>query len=246
MRRMIVNNVAMRILILFLFITFLSYCSDTGAREKTADEIIAASLDAIAPAALRDQFNNLVSMANCTSPSGSYTTEVNTDSGYYMYFRQQFSYKPEAFEAIILNRSKGFSAGDSLQILSPEEIAVIRGHAFHTLLFELTTRFQAFEKPVNLVEKGQELVSIRATDEQGYECILYLDSRSNRLTRLKMQNPGNREETISILWSDWKNVQGCILPHKVVIDQSGKIFVFDFKKIELNSPAFRKRELFTP
>src|SRR5262245_31452624 len=86
--------------------------------KKTAPPpILTISMDVIAPDSVRRNFRNLVSVANCESPLGKYTTQVNSDFDGYMYFKQTFSYKPETFEAVLLKDAAWYSMGDSTKPL---------------------------------------------------------------------------------------------------------------------------------
>ncbi|HNR16042.1 MAG TPA: hypothetical protein PKG90_05225 [Chitinophagaceae bacterium] len=218
-----------------------------GKEKKThdqvagAEDIILVSMNAVAPAAERDKIKNIVSVANCISPQGSYSTMVHTAMDGYMYFRQEYNYKPEPFEAVIINDTTGYATDNPENVLPKEAVYTIRSHAFHNILLELPQRFHSFSMPDTVQKNKQSCYRIKATDELNNSASLFFDRASGRLSVLDIVNPGNRQETISIRFSDWKNTDQFILPHHIYIEQGGKMYVFDFSVIDINSPAFKKR-----
>ena len=218
-----------------------------GKEKKTddgiagAEDIILASMSAVAPATERDKIENIISVANCISPQGSYSTIVHTAIDDYMYFRQEYKYKPEPFEAVIINDTTGYATDNLENALPKEAVYTIRGHAFHNILLELPQRFHSFSIPDTVQKDKQSCYRIKATDELNNTATLFFDRASGRLSVLDIVNPDNRQETISIRFSDWKNADQFILPHHINIEQGGKMYVFDFSVIDINSPAFKKR-----
>src|SRR5215203_835964 len=160
--------------LLFVLFVFLS-CnnSDKNAEDpqkaietkKTeATNIIAESMKVVAPDSLRKEFKNLISIADCMSPLGKYTTQVNTTSDGYMYFKQTFSYKPETFEAVLLKDAAWYSLDDTTKMLPSSLVYTIRSHAFHNILLELPERFHDFESADTVEHNGKMLYRVKAKD----------------------------------------------------------------------------------
>src|SRR6188508_1626781 len=108
---------------LFGLFVFLS-CNDSDKKTQDSQKIsqnkkpdppsiIVESMNVVAPDSIRKDFKNLISIADCVSPLGKYTTQVNSTSDGYMYFKQTFSYKPERFEAVFLKDSAWYSLNDT-------------------------------------------------------------------------------------------------------------------------------------
>lgn len=231
---------------LCILLTFCS-CANPGntakKNVKTVAEIIKASLNAVGNKTDRQKISNLISLADCISPDGKYTTEIHTASGGYGYFKQVYSYKPELFEAVIENKIRGFLISDSVKPLNTEEVCTIRGHEFHNLVLELDKRFHDFERPVKIERDRKKMYEVKAKDELNHPCLIFFDHESMLLTALYIQNPGDVHEVLKIKFSNWKKIQGLLMPCKVTIDQSGKVYSFNFTKLRFNSPDFKYKNV---
>lgn len=221
-------------------------CGCSGWKEKkirSAEQVIEASLHAAGTETARKAVSNMISIANCSSPGGSYTTEIHTALDGYSYFKQTYSYKPNAYEAVIFSKTSGVQLMDPGSQLNREAIYTIRGHAFINMILEVDQRFRNFQEP-EIVEAGSvKSYRLRATDELDHPCYLFFDRETDLFTALHFQDPVHEKETIVIKFSGWKKVQDLQVPHHVEINQGDKVFTFDMVKIIFNDPGFRKKEV---
>lgn len=234
----------MRVICYFLAAFLLHSCS--GNEIPAADDIVQASMNTIGKKEDRDKIQNLVSVADCISPRGKYSTEMHTASGGYSYFKQVYSFKPMAFEAVVEKKDKGYIIGDTLSPLSKEMIAMVRGHEFYNILLEADKRFHAFEQPLQPDSGTTKLYQVKAKDELENECILFFEQETGRLSAIHSRNPADPTEIIEISFSSWQAQQGFTLPRQVTIKQGNQYYTFDFVKVLFNSPGFKKRAALSP
>lgn len=206
-----------------------------------SDEIIQASLNAVGNTAVMKKLNNLISLANCMSPKGKYTTENHTDNSGYSYFKQVYSYSDELYEAIIHNKTEGFQVSDNSK-LSNETIAVIRGHEFINIILELKNRFHDFEKPVMVSVENNNCYQIKAKDESETPFLLFFDSKTHLFVAMHFANPSNPKDTIKTRFLNWKKTQNLRLPFHIEIEQGGNKYLFDYQKILFNSHEFTHKK----
>lgn len=250
-----IKNICDFSLLALLFVVF--GCSDSDPGETRTNStikatvekkpvppvMIQATLNAIAPDPVRTQIQNLVSFANCVSPLGKYTTQVNTAPDGYMYFKQVFNYKRDPFEAVLTKDSAWYTLGDTTDVLPQKLIFSVRNHAFHNVLLELPERFHDFAIADSVEISKKILYRVKAKDARNNYCAFYIDPASSRLSMWQFINPDNRTDTLSVRFSDWKNTGGFNLPFKVDIVQGGNRLAFNYTTIEINSPNFTKTML---
>ncbi len=222
-------------------------CSCTGKQGKkirSAEQVIEASLRAVGRESDRAGVNSMISFADCSSPRGRYTTEIHTASDGYSYFKQKYSYKPEVYEAVILNKTSGVQLMNPVKQLGREAIYTIRGHAFISMILEMNQRFRNFQQPEIVTADSVRLYRLKATDELDHTCYLFFDVKTKLVTALHFQDPVNEKEIIVIKFSGWKKMQDLQVPHHVEINQGDKVFTFDMVKIVFNDPGFQKKEVY--
>ena len=210
-------------------------------KNPSSSAILKASLKAVGKTKTIYKIDNLISLAQCTSPSGAYTTEVHTHRNGYAYFKQVYSYRDAPFEIVTKGVSSGFIPGKAQEVISPNTVYAIRSHHFHNVILEVQHRFHDFEPAQLVMISGHDFFQIKAKDELNHPCSLFFDKSTHRLSAFHLQNPDDPLEIIKTRFSDWRNIQGLNLPQHLEIEQGDKVFTFDFVKIILNAPDFLEK-----
>lgn len=201
----------------------------------TSEQFITGTVDRIDPT---DTIRNFMTEAECCGPKGDYKTIVYSDSGY-TYFRQMYSYSNTPFEAVIVENEGHQIENDSLgDSLNKETIAALKSHEFHMILLDLDKRFHQFGK----LETHGNQIRVSALDNLNNSVSISF-TKDQRVESITMRNPGDTTEVIRFAYSNWKTVQGIILPLRVSIQQGAdKKFEFEFTRVEINSRNFKHRE----
>ncbi|MBN8722329.1 MAG: DUF4292 domain-containing protein [Acidobacteria bacterium] len=208
-----------------------------------AADIIKYSVEALGETSYIKRIENIITIASCQSPEGTYTTEIHTNSKGYGYFKQVYDYKAQAFEAITQGKEEGFTLGNKIEKLPKAVVNIIRGHYFHQLILKPEDFFYDFGK-VTIVEiNNKKTYQLEAKDALNQECWLFFDIDTKLLRAVYIENSDNKKEIIKILFSDWKQVANLQLPHHLDINQNEKTYKFDFAKIIINSPKFEQKKL---
>lgn len=229
-----------------LFCLILIIGCQSSDKPPSLDSIFDQSLQAIATTEALQAVESISTLADCLSPNGAYATEVQSYKDDYCYFKQTFSYRPEVFEAVILDTNTIFQImpdSNKTEPLDKNVIAFIKGHEFHELILDIKKRYSSLGNLQKTTFNDKPCYKVEAIDFIGDPCELYFDESSKRMEGISFQNPGNIEEIITITFSDWQKIDNILLPDKVHIDQSGKIFTFDYKEVIINKPTFQKKDI---
>lgn len=222
----------------------MSFFSCRQAAEKpvihipTLAWLLANSLDSIAPVTARNEIRSVISRAACVSPRGKYTTLVKADTTGYIYFRQDYAYRPGPFEAETGSDSIGTEKGGTGNALPREAVHMIRSHAFHYLLLYPERFFHGWGVPDTVSWEGNLYYRITACDFLEKPVTILFGVQTGRIASLGFPDPEDSAGKISIRFSDWKKTGKYRLPWHIDIDQSGKLYTFDFTGIIINDPGF--------
>ncbi|MBS9462370.1 hypothetical protein KIM67_08105 [Flagellimonas sp. 389] len=192
-------------------------------------------------------FENLISIASCSGPDITYSTEVHSTKNGYTYFKQQYGSGKEDYEATIFDKTKGFTIdknGNAIDTLSKESIEIIRGHEFHKIHITPNTFFNAikFEEETQYQEKPCEKYT--GTDVLNNPITLYYSRKEKLILGVKLSNPNDTTEQIEIKYKEWMESDIGKIAKKVEIIQGGKdIYQFHYKSIIINDKEFREFSL---
>ncbi len=181
--------------------------------------------------------NSIAGIADCTSPNGSYITELYSARGDKLYFKQVRADRVP-FIAVV-NGLYGWAIHPETQQverLDSRTAAMILDHDLLMLPLVLTQRFK---NPVvhGVTDLAQTpCVRMQATDNGGLPCELYFATDTHRLAGMILTNPiGNEGEMVRIIFAEWRPIDRILLPSTVVITDRSGDFRFVFRNPSLNS-----------
>lgn len=187
----------------------------------------------------REQINLLESLAisaNCSGPDGAFQTWVQSHRPDRAYFRQK-SARGEIEIWCVPGRVYTKKEDSDVQELPPAMRSFVRGHEFHLLLFELETRFSDFRLVGEGVFEGETCYSIDMVDEDGNPAGLHISPATHLPIALEM-NPPQAEGTITVRFSNWKEIEGLNYFHSFVLTEGPKrTFTYQYEQISPNSVA---------
>ncbi len=198
-----------------------------------------ASVSSTNQESISDSLHNVVMIADCRGPEGSYRTEMHTTAQGYLFFRQDASYRDEIFEGVVFNDSVGYQVqtGDQLgEALSLEVINMLSSHNVFWMRL-LPNRF------FRNIERDSSGLTASAADVLGNPVTLHYDSSHYRLASVQLQNAMELSEDIEIYFDSFSESAFGDLPKTVRFIQAHRdTFFFDFTSVELNSATARLLE----
>ena len=121
--------------------------------------------------------------------------------------------------------------------MAPEEVKqLLRGNYFENMLDKFLKNGQlevAGEEAVN----GKPAIKVKATIEPGTVMYLYIDKASWLLVKQTMDiTQGGMPATVETYPSDYKEINGLIMPMKTTTSVSGMEMVMNFTNVEIDIP----------
>ena len=209
---------------------------NTG-NENTFNQIYQQSLDSMGGSTTLNAIESIRSIANASSPSGSYDLEVlSAREG-----RARVTFtNPDGSAAVFhANGNDAWTLDEEANPVALGDLdrAFILGHEFQMLPLEVDERFSGHQYVGETIYMGQDAVQFSASGEPNslpYE--LFFDPVTGLM--LGMSFPDflrDLDESISIHFAEWCPIEQFQLPCKVVATDVGGEFVLTFNAIELNT-----------
>lgn len=186
-------------------------------------------------------FDNLVAVADCTGPNFEYKTEVHSTKEGYVYFKQSYA-EDDNFEIVIHDDSLGYQIDVNRQVveqLTPEVIAVVRGHEFH----KMHLRPEAYYSNINYIKdetyQGQHCEVYAGLDEMNNKVLVYYNRGQKRIEGLKLKNPMDTAQQIEVMYKEWMLKDYGTVAKRVEILQGEKdLYIFDYTDVKINDNEF--------
>lgn len=203
---------------------------------QSFDEIFSASLSVMGGEKELRKIQRIMALANCTGPRGKYTTEIYSQRGNRLKFKQVW---PDGgtFLAFVNGEHAWMEDQKSSQVspLDSVSAAGIRAHEFQMIALVLPERYK---HPVVEGEEdfaGERCIKIRMTDELGKPCAVFFKTRSSLLAGFINADPrSDKGETVRVVFNEWKKVGKVMLPSKVTATDKSGDWVLDFHDLKLN------------
>ena len=183
------------------------------------------------------QIQDIVSIAQCSSPFGKYTTEVHSFADGGCYFKQTFNDNDAPFIIRLDSHNAGYLVAENDSIITtllPEDVEMIRGHEFHRMHMN-PQRFYAnihFEKNETLGEN--EFDWYLGEDRLDNPVKILYDTKQKLISKIELINPKDTAQTIEINYNKWVDSKYGKLASKIYIVQAKKdTFFFDFQSLKV-------------
>jgi hypothetical protein len=184
------------------------------------------------------RLENLLVETDCSGPDGEFRTRIFSSRPDRVYFRQ--TSQRDTVEI--------WSTPDSTWTLTANGIAepvpaaaraIVRGHEFHLLLFELERRFHE----IAVSESSTDSVRLTMRDEFEQPAELILDA-TTWLPRQLTVNPDGAEGAVRIRFADWRHEGELLYFHALRLwEGSSRVFDYRYSSIRPNvvdGPDFRR------
>ena len=203
-----------------------------------AQAIFDASLAALGAPAAVAAIQTISAIAACTSPRGTYTTEIHSARGGRVWFKQTWANRNPI--AIVIN-PHGAWATDTVtgetDTLDAQTVSMIRGHEFQMIPLTLPERFTEIRADGRAEFAGKECFAVQARDDLNLPCTLYFDSENFRWLGALLTNSQRVNETVRVVVNEWREVANVCLPAHVTATDSSGDYVLDFQQLVVNATA---------
>ncbi|MDG2450188.1 MAG: hypothetical protein P8M34_11140 [Saprospiraceae bacterium] len=152
------------------------------------------------------QIQNIISIADCSSPFGLYTTEVHSLEDGSCYFVQKFSDTEAPFEVKINFDNVGFLINNQdsiIDTLSLEDVEMIRGHEFHKLSMNPAFFFDDIRHSKSIEFQGCINEIYSGKDGLGNPVSIYYNKRKKLVNKIELLNPKDKSQSIEIIYAKW-------------------------------------------
>ncbi|MBV6506774.1 MAG: hypothetical protein ILNGONEN_02358 [Syntrophorhabdaceae bacterium] len=210
---------------------------DTAATQtKSFETIFAESLSAMGDKIELGKIQSIAALANCTGPRGTYITEIYSQRGNRLRFKQVSS-DGSIFLAFVNGEHAWMEDSKSGRVSQLDSVSAagIRGHEFQMIALVLPERYKnpVIEGEVGFA--GERCIKIRMTDELGKPCAVFFKTRSSLLAGFtSADSRSDKGETVRIVFNEWKKVGKVMLPSKVTATDKSGDWILDFHDIKLN------------
>jgi hypothetical protein len=187
---------------------------------------------------------SIMSVADCSGPQGTYTTEVHSTDDGYVFFRQDYTYRNEPFIAVVYDSVSGYSLDTDYRIvdtLDPLMIGMVKGHAFCRIALDPEWHFNITGGGDMHSYRGDSCLLYDGMDRMGRSLKVYINPSTRLLAGYIFHNPFNETEKIETVYRSWMEIDALPWPDTVEIIQAARdTFTFVYREILINSGEFER------
>jgi len=202
-----------------------------------AATIIDKSIKALGGQQIVESILSISGIADCTSPNGSYITELYSARTDRLVFKQIRAGR-DPFVGIINGKYAWAFDPDTNKVepLDDKSTAMIQGHDFLMLPLIIDQRFTQLEFVTITDFGGEQCTKIIALDRLNMPCELYFNANTHRFAGFVLANPvGKDGETVQIRFASWQKTHNILLPATVSITDKSGDFHFTFRQVSVNT-----------
>lgn len=202
----------------------------------TAQTVLDASLASIGTPDALAGIQTISATADCTSPWGTYTTEIHSGRGGRVWFKQTWT--DRAPSLIVINREGAWVtdlATGQTEILDATSVSMIRAHEFQMIPLTLNERYVDWHTNEQAAWNGVDGIVVMARDDLDLPATLYFRTSDARWAGMTLTNQRRPNETVRVVVSEWMRVAEVWLPSLVTATDSSGEFVLAFNHITINN-----------
>ena len=184
-----------------------------------------------------DQILDIISIADCDSPFGKYTTEVHSFKKGGCFFEQNFADSNSSFIVKVDSNQRGYILNEMEIItdtLSESDVEMIRGHEIHKMSIDPHFFFKDIDyiNQASSQESGQE--RYRGKDRINNPVEITYDPNKKLISKIESLNPRDTSQIIEILFDKWiPSTYGDMVKEIRIIQAKKDTFYFDFVTLKI-------------
>ncbi len=184
-----------------------------------------------------EEIEDIISIASCRSPFGTYTTEVHSMADGSCYFIQKFNDAEVPFTVKVDSVHQGHLIGENNQVidtLSQEDVEMIRSHEIHKMSINPNHFYTNLEYENNVTQQEKQHQLYKGVDRLGNSVHIFYNRTAKLISKIEMRNPKDTTQTIELFYDGWAESEYGEMAKEVRIVQAAKdTFFFHFKSLEI-------------
>lgn len=173
----------------------------------------------------------IVADAHCTGPGGEFETRYSSAPGGNLWFRQKHPGQKPYAALITPEGNWRLNKDGTRDELSPRVFLMVRSHDFQRIALDPSTLARDLTAAGEEEFEGVECRKIEGLVGDGSNAAFFYSSESGLPMGFRMDNPMDPGQPVTIVYREWRDVDGVRLPCVVAaLDTQGE-FVMDFHTI---------------